>query len=152
MCSIARDQLAVTVMNWYPVRELNPPALGENQLTSPEVKRGMVQGWQWWSGEGSNLNGTSRPRGYSPVPCRMGVHSMKGDASISEGDRLSFRRLGVTCGIRTRDGGVTIHSLDHLANVTPKRPEGADVMSMGLRAVHDGWSIARGVPALSSHR
>jgi hypothetical protein len=29
----------------------------------------------WWSDLDSNQDGTSRPRGYSPVPYRIGVRS-----------------------------------------------------------------------------
>ncbi len=31
----------------------------------------------WWSDEDSNLNGTSRPAGYSRVPYRIGVRSVE---------------------------------------------------------------------------
>ena len=30
------------------------------------------------SGKDSNLHGMARPRGYGPVPCRMGVRSIVG--------------------------------------------------------------------------
>ena len=46
-------------------------------------------------------------------------------------------RFGVADGSRTRDGGITIRSLDHLATATPKRTQRAAMSVKGFQGGHD---------------
>lgn len=63
----------------------------------------------WWSDEDSNLNGTSRPRGYSPVPFQMGVHSKMAEVvGIEPTRRFTSRPLGF------QDRGLTSRPDFHL--------------------------------------
>jgi hypothetical protein len=50
--------------------------VSETSVSTNSTKRAVCM---WWMGKDSNLHGTSRPRGYSPVPYQLGVPSVDGD-------------------------------------------------------------------------